>query len=230
VNKVLDFVVKNLLISLARVLWRLKEILYISFILLFWGSACCQVPPDIAKINDLRRAHINELWSSGELDCPTLGISIDFNPTIQLGDTTIHSAQVVKTKRSLAFLNLTLSRIWTRRFFFGAGTGFSAEGRILVFLDFKYAPSLGPISPLLSLQGGAMFGTIESDVLPYLTGGIGIRQRLGKRNFIDLHFQYHKRYNSLKLPDTIRNDVNYLVISFRFTALVVYKSDKSHQK
>jgi hypothetical protein len=141
-----------------------------------------------------------------------------------LGDTTIHSAQAVETERSLAFLSLTFSRVWTRRVFFGAGTGYSAEGRILGFLDFKYAPSLGRMSPLFSLQGGAMFGTVEPDVLPYLTGGIGIRQRVGKKNFIDLHFQYHKRYNSLKLPDTVRNDINYLLISLRFTALVVYKS------
>jgi hypothetical protein len=177
----------------------------------FWSSAFSQIPPDIENIRDLRRAYINEFWSSGELDCPTLGISVDFNPTIQLGDTTIHSAQLVETERSLAFLSLTFSRVWTRRVFFGIGTGLSLERRILGFFDFKYAPSLGPISPLFSVQGGAMFGTIEPDVLPYLTGGIGIRQRVGKRNFIDLHFQYHKRFNSLKLPDTVRNDVNYLL-------------------
>jgi len=202
----------------------LKELLHISFFLLFWSSIFSQIPPDIDNVRDLRSAYINELWSSGELSCPTLGISVDFNPTIQLGDTTIHSAQVVKTESSLAFLSLTFSRVWTRRVFFGAGTGFSAEGRILGFLDFKYAPSLGPIGPLFTLQGGAMFGIAKPDVLPYITGGIGIRQHLGKRNFIDLHFQYHKRYNSLKLPDTVRNDVNYLLISIRFTALVIYKS------
>lgn len=156
--------------SLAAIIGRLKGFLHISIILLFWSSAYSQVSPDIANIKDLRKAYINELWSSGELDCPTLGISVDFNPTIQLGDTTIHSAQVVETERSLAFLSLTFSRVWTRRVFFGAGTGYSAEGRILGFFDFKYAPSLGPISPLFSLQGGAMFGTFKPDVLPYITG------------------------------------------------------------
>lgn len=202
----------------------MKEILYISFLLFFWSSAFSQIPPDIYNIRDLREAYINELWSSGELDCPTLGISVDFNPTIQLGDTTIHYAQAVETKRSLAFLGLTFSRVWKRQVFFGAGTGYSAEGHLLGFLDFKYAPSLGRISPLFSLQGGAMFGTVKPDILPYLTGGIGIRQRVGKTNFIDLHFQFHKRYNSLKLPETVRNDINYLIISLRFTVLIIYKS------
>jgi len=185
-------------------------------------SAChAQVRTDIESIDYLRKKITNELWSSGELDCPAFAVSLEYYPAFAISDSAFQTSKIGSSIESPFNLAATFSKVWTRRIFLGIGTGISNEGQINTFLDFKYSPSLRSTGPVFTIQAGSYIGIKEFEVIPYIGGGIGIRQRVFKWNFFDFHVHDQIRFNRVDRKYTNRNYIHYLLISFRFTWLIV---------
>jgi len=155
------------------------------------------------------------------LDCPTNAFSIEYYPAFALSDSAFQTSKIGSDILSPFNLAVTFSSVLTRRFFMGVGAGLSSEGQVNAFIDFKYASSLRYIGPMFSFQTGSYVGIEKHEFIPYVSTGIGIRQRIFNWNFLDFHIQDQIRFNSGGRENTGRKSTHYMLISFRFTILLI---------
>jgi len=179
------------------------------------------VSPDIDNLKDLKRSYVNDLWSSGKLDCETYAFSLEYYPAFAFSDSAFQSPNLGSSLESPFNLAATFSKVWTRRVFLGVGAGISSDNQIDGFLDFKYAPSLGSVSPLFSLRAGTYLGINNEDFIPYLNEGIGIRLEVFNGNYMDYHIQFQQRFNTINAEGEDGSGVTYMLMSFRYIWIIV---------
>lgn len=200
----------------------MKEILYILFGFLLGSHGYSQIDfADARNLKELRKAHINELMSSENLDCSIFAVSLEFYPAFAFSDSALSTSKIGSSLESPFNLASTVSKVWTRRIYLGIGTGISNEGQLNFFLDFKYAPYPASISPLLTFQSGGYWAVKDEDFIPYISPGFGIRQRVFNWNYFDFHLQYQERFKTKAKERNSQNFTHFMLVSFRFTWLIV---------